>query len=191
MFARGLRVIAVTLVALFGVSAGLFIAGETFLAPGGGEAVLLTAAWAAPLVVLSVIALVRPGLSSRLLPIVLAVAAASTIVDSLAHVIDRDVWGPVGSIAMFAVIIPCGLLGVHRAAEAGWLLLAGTAAQFAATVASLDRAGGQSLRSAFGGSTGVFVFPFLVLAALFLAVAAAERRSGHDHRATLRLGRAN
>jgi hypothetical protein len=188
MFARVLRVIAVTLVALLGIVAGLFIAGETFADPGGWRALLLTTAWAVPMVALSVMALVWPDLSSRVLPVVLAVVAGWMIVDSLAHIIDRDTWGPVGTISMIAVLVPCGLLGVHRAAPAGWLLSVGTAVQFVATVASVDRAGGQSLRSAFGGSTGVIVLPFLVLAALFLAVAAAERWHGDAHGRTPRLG---
>jgi hypothetical protein len=191
MFARVLRSVAVGLVALFGIVAGLFIAGETFTDPGGWEAMVLTAAWAVPLIALSVMALMRPGLGSRMLPIVLAVVAGWVVVDSLAHVIDRDAWGPVGSISMFAVVVPCGLLGVHRAAEAGWLVLAGAAAELVATVASMDRAGGQSLWSAFGGSTGVMVLPFLVLGVLFLAVAAAERWTGHAHGGTPRLGHAS
>ncbi|MFC8500841.1 hypothetical protein ACFUC1_00675 [Pedococcus sp. NPDC057267] len=191
MFARVLRVVAVGLVALFGTVAGLFIAGETFADPGGWEAVVLTAAWAVPLIALSVLAVVRPGPSSRALPIVLAVVAVWVIVDGLAHVTDRDAWGPVGAISMFAVLVPCGLLGVHRAAEAGWLLLAGSAAQLVATVAGMDRAGGQSLRSALGGSTGAIVLPFLMLAAAFLAVAAAERWTGHAHGGDQRLRHAH
>ena len=191
MFARVLRVIAVTLVALFGIVAGLFIAGEAFTDPGGWKAVLLITAWAVPMVVLSVMALVWPDLSSKVFPVVLAVVAGFVIVDGLAHMIDRDTWGPVGMISMFAVLIPCGLLGVHRAAEAGWLLLVGAGAQFAATGASMDRAGGQSLWSALGGSTGVLVLPFLLLAALFLAVAAAERWTGHAHSGTPGLGHAH
>ena len=124
-------------------------------------------------------------------PVVLALVAGWVIVDGLARVIDRDAWGPVGAVSMFAVLVPCGLLGVHRAAEAGWLMLAGAAAQFVATVASIDRAGGQSLWSALGGSTGVMVLPFLVLATVFLAVAAAERWTGHTHGGTQRLGHAH
>jgi hypothetical protein len=55
----------------------------------------------------------------------------------------------------------------------------------------MDRAGGQGLGSALGGSTGVMVLPFLVLALLFLAVAAAERWTGHPHGGTPRLGHAH
>lgn len=188
MLARVLRTLAVTLVALFGIVAGLFIAGETSTDPGGWEAVLLITAWAVPLVALSVMALVWPDLGAKVLPIVLAVVAGWVIVDSLAHVIDRDTWGPVDTISTFAVLIPCGLLGVRRVATAGWLLLAGAAAQFVATVASMDRAGGQSVWSALGGSTGVTVLPFLVVAVLFLAAAAAERRTGQPHSGMPRLG---
>jgi hypothetical protein len=191
MFAHVLRIFAVALVALFGVVAGLFIAGETFIDPGGWQAVVLTASWALPLAALSVMALAWPSPSATVLPLLLAVVAGWSLVDSVAHVTDRDAWGPVGSISMFAVMIPCGLLGLHRAAEAGWLLLAGAAAQFAATVAGMDRAGGQSLWSAFGGSTGVMVLPFLVMAALFLAVAAAERWTDHAPGGTPRLGSAH
>jgi hypothetical protein len=177
----------VALVALFGIVAGLFIAGETSTDPGGWEAVLLITAWAVPLVALSIMALVRPDLAAKVLPLVLAVLGGWVIVDSLVHVIDRDTWGPVGTISLFAVLIPCGLLGVHRAATAGWLLLAGAATELMATVASMDRAGGQSVWSALGGSTGVMVLPFLVMALLFLAAAAAERRTGHPHSGTPRL----
>ena len=191
VLARVLRMIAVGLVALFGTVAGLFIAGEALTDPGGWKAVVLTTAWAVPLIALSVLALVWPGPSSRVLPVVLALVAGWVIVDGLARVIDRDAWGPVGAVSMFAVLVPCGLLGVHRAAEAGWLMLAGAAAQFVATVASIDRAGGQSLWSALGGSTGVMVLPFLVLATVFLAVAAAERWTGHTHGGTQRLGHAH
>lgn len=188
MFARVLRVIAVTLVALFGIVAGLFMAGEAITDPGGWQALLLITAWAVPMVALSVMALLWPDLSARVLPVALAVVAGWMVVDGLAHIIDRDTWGPVGTISMLAVLVPCGLLGVHRAATAGWLLLVGTAVQFVATVANMDRVGGQSLRSAFGGSTGVIVVPFLVLAAMFLAVAAAERWHGGDHGRAPRLG---
>lgn len=191
MLARVLRVTAVTLVVLFGLVAGLFIAGETFSDPGGWQAALLVAAWAVPMAVLGVMALWWPGLSSRVFPAVLAAVAAWVIVDSFAGVIDPDAWGPVDSISVFAVLIPCGLLGVHRAATAGWLLLAGCAAQFVATVVGMDREGGEPLSSALGGSTGVFVLPFLVLAVLFLAVAAAERwATGHSHRGMPKLGHA-
>lgn len=191
MFARVLRIVAVGLVTLFGTVTGLFIAGETFADPGGWEAVVLTAAWAVPLIALSVLALVWPSPSSRVLPLVLALVAGWVVVDSLAQLIDRDAWGPAGVVSMFSVVVPCGLLGLHRAGEAGWLLLAGAAAQFAATVASMDRAGGQSLWSAFGGSTGVLVLPLLVLAAVFLAVAAAERWTGNARGGTQRLGHAH
>jgi hypothetical protein len=57
-----------------------------------------------------------------------------------------------------------------------------------ATVASMDRSGGQSLWSALGGSTGVMVLPFLVMAVLFIAAAAAKRRTGHPHGGMPRLG---
>jgi hypothetical protein len=183
MFTRVLRIVAVGSVALFATISGLFIAGEAFADPGGWDAVVLTAGWAVPLIALSVLALVWPGPGSRVLPFVLALVAGWVIVDGLVHVVDRDAWGPVGAVSMFAVAIPCGLLGLHRAAEAAWLLLAAAAAQLVATVAGMDRAGGQGLWSALGGSSGVLVLPLLVLAAAFLAVAAAERWTGHagDH----------
>lgn len=175
MLARALRIVAMASVSLFGAIAALFIAGETLTDPGGWKAVALTAAWAVPLAALGVMALARPAPSSRVLPLVLAVVAAGVLVDSVAHLVDRDVWGPVGSVSMFAVLIPCGLLGLHRAGEAGTLLLAGAAVQLVATVAGMDRAGGQPLRSALGGSTGVLVLPLVVLGALFLAAASVER----------------
>lgn len=187
MSARVLRIVALTSVALFGVVAGLFVAGETFIDPGGWEAAVLTAAWALPSIALGIMALLRPGPSATILALLLALVAGWVVVDSLADLVDRDAWGPVGSISMLALLIPCGLLGAHRAAVAGRLLLAGAAAQFVATVVTMDRAGGQSLWSAFGGSTGVLVLPFLVFSVLFLAVGAAERRTGHAPGGTRRL----
>ena len=77
---------------------------------------------------------------------------------------------------------------VLLALVAGWLLLAGAAVQFVATVATMDRAGGQSVWSALGGSSGVIVLPFLVLAVMFLAVAGAERWAGDAHGGPHRLG---
>lgn len=178
MVARALRIVAVTSVSLFGAVAALFIVGETLADPGGWRAVALTATWAVPLVALSVLVLAWPRVGAWVLPLVVAVVAAAEVVDSIVHLVDRDAWGPVGSVSMLAVLVPCGLLGARRAAEAGILLLAGAAAQLVATVASMDRAGGQPLRSALGGSTGVLVVPLLVFGALFLGAAAAERWTG-------------
>lgn len=180
MFARVLHIITVALVALFGLGAAAFIAGETFDDPGGWRAAVLVAAWALPLVALTTVALFWPDLGMKVLPAALAVVAAVVLIDAFTHFVNTDRWGPVDTIAIFAVAIPCGVLGARRTVAAGWLLLAGGAVQIVLSFARFAGHEGPGFRAALGGSSGAMVLPYLVLGALFLAVAAAERTAtGH------------
>jgi hypothetical protein len=172
-FVRGL---AVGIVAALGLLGALFVAGETLDDPGGWEGVGLVAAWAVPMVALVVLVLRWPAVAGRLLPWALAVAGVLLLVDA-AGAYPRDT-GPVGTITMFAVAVPCGLLGARRAFEAGVLVLGAAAVQFAAAMVERGRSGAP-LGQVLGGSTGVLVVPFLVCAALLLLTAFLERYDAH------------
>ena len=171
--ARGLAIGVVAALGLFGA---LFVAGETLADPGGWQAVGLVAAWAVPMAALVLLALRRPAIAGRLLPWALGVASVLLLVDA-AGAYPRDT-GPVGTITMFAVAVPCGLLGLHRALRAGMLLLAAAAVQLVGTLVERGRAG-SPLRAALGGSTGALVVPLLVCAALLLLTAVLERYDAH------------
>jgi hypothetical protein len=176
---RVVRGIAVGIVATFGLLGALFVAGETFSDPGGWAAVGLVAAWGVPMAALVVLVLRRPSLAARVLPWALLVAGVSLLVDA-AGAYPRDT-GPVGTITMFAVAVPCGLLGLHRAFQAGLLVLVAAAVQLGASVVERGRTG-ASLGAVLGGSTGVLVVPFLVCAALLLLTAVLERYDArHPH----------
>lgn len=182
-----LRMLAVGVTALFGLVGALFIAGEGFADPGGWKGVALFASWGVPMAVLVLLALLRPETASRVLPWTLALAGVLALVDAGSSLLDRS--GPGSTIAMFLVAIPCGLLGLHKAGEAGLLVLGAAALQLLATVAQYTQRSdesGPSLADALGNSTGVIVVPLLVCASLLLLTAAVERmagRHGHVHAA--------
>jgi hypothetical protein len=173
---RVVRGLAVGIVAAFGLLGALFVAGETFSDPGGWAAVGLVAAWGVPMLALVLLVLRRPELAARVLPWALLVASVSLLVDA-AGAYPRDT-GPVGTISMFAVAVPCGLLGLRRAFEAGLLVLGAAVVQLGASVVERGRTG-ASLREVLGGSTGALVVPFLVCAALLLLTALLERYDVH------------
>jgi hypothetical protein len=179
MVARAVRVVAVVLVAVWGVFGTLFVNGEVLSDPGGWKGVGVAALWDVPLLGLSWLALRRPVDAARVLPVVLAVVGALVLVDAIGEFVDKDRWGPVDTLALFVVAVPCGLLGVHRAGRAGLLLLFTAATTLVSTVAGMDRSGGQTFREALGGSTGVQLVPFLLLAVLFLTADMLER--AHEH----------
>jgi hypothetical protein len=175
MLTRALHILSVTLVLLLGLGAAIFIAGETFDDPGGWKAVLLVSAWVIPLLALSLLALLWPDLATKVLVGAVIVVGAFAVVDSFTGFIDRDVWGPVDTIALFAVAVPCGLLGARRASAAGWLLLTGFAVQMLVSFGRMGEGAGEGLRSTLGGSAGALVFPLLAMGLLFLVVAESER----------------
>jgi hypothetical protein len=179
MVTRIVRWVAIALVAAWGVFGTLFVNGEVLSDPGGWKGIALALGWDVPLVVLAWLALRRADVAARVMPVVLAVVGALVVVDAIGELVDKDRWGPVDTLSLFVVAVPCGLLGVHRAGRAGVLLLATAAVTLVSTLAGMDRAGGQTFREALGGSTGVQLVPFLVLAALFLLVHTLERAQEH------------
>lgn len=170
------RVLAVGFVAALGLFGALFVAGETISDPGGWQGVALVAAWAVPMLVLVVLALRLPAAAARVLPWALLVAGVLMLLDA-AGAYPRDA-GPVGTITMFAVVVPCGLLGLQRAFLAGTLVLAAGAVQLGAALVERGRSGAP-LGHVLGGSTGALVVPFLVCAVLLLLTAALERHDAH------------
>lgn len=182
MGTRVLRVFSFTLVLLLGLGVALFIASETITDPGGWQAVGLIAIWGVPLLVLSLLAVTWPDLATEALVPLLVLVATFAVADAAIDLIDHDTWGPAGTIAVFTVGIPCGLLGWRHAARAGWMLIGASAIQFVAVLTQLARNEGEPIRSALGGSSGALVLPFLVLGVLFLLTAVSEGLHLGHHR---------
>ena len=169
--ARFLRYTAFTLMALFGLLGGLFVAGYAFEDPGGWAAAGLTALWVVPLVTLSVFALLRPAAAGPVLVGVTIVIVAFTLADSALGIVPRNDWGPVAAIIVFALGVALAFLGLHRARLAGLLMVVTGVAQLAATlvaVAVQGRGEGPGPSAMLGGSSGVVVMPLLLVGMLFL-----------------------
>jgi hypothetical protein len=178
--AKVLRYVAFTFMALIGLGGGMFVAGETFVDPGGWAAVAGTAAWALPLVALSVFALRRPAAAGPVLVGATALVALFTLADSVFGIIPINDWGPVVAVAVFATGVALAFLGLHRAELAGLLMVVAGLAQLAATV--IGR--GSEPGAMFGGSSGVVVLPILLVGLLFLLAGAfghESHRSGSGH----------
>jgi hypothetical protein len=180
-FASVLRYVAFTLMALFGLLGGLFVAGYAFEDPGGRAAVGMTALWVVPMVALCVFALRRPAAAGTVLVGVTATVAAFTLLDSVVGFIPRDDLGPVAAIVVFALGVVLAFLGLHRAALAGLLMVAISLAQLAATMLVIVGAGGPGEGPGTGAmlttSSGVVVVPLLVVGALFLVAGAMAHES--------------
>lgn len=173
------RMLAVGVTALFGLVGALFVAGEGLTDPGGWTGVALVVSWGVPMAALVLLTLLRPDVASRVLPWALAFVGVLALVDAATGLLEHG--GPVSTIAMFVVAVPCGLLGLHKAGEAGLLVLGAAFLQLLGAVAQHAwRAGdsGPSLAHALGGSAGVTVVPLLVCATLLLLTAALEGRTG-------------
>ena len=171
-FASVLRYVAFTFMALFGLLGGLFVAGYAFEDPGGWTAVGMTALWVVPLAAMSVLALVRPGSAAPVFVAVTALVAAFTLADSAFGIVPRDDVGPVAAIAVFALVVALGFLGLRRPGLAGVLMIAAALSQLAATLVGFavrDGSGeGPGPGAMLGGSSGVVVLPALVVGAMFL-----------------------
>ena len=178
--AKVLRYVAFTLMALFGLLGGLFVAGEAFSDPGGWQAVAMTAAWALPLIALSVFSLRRPAEAGPVFVGATALVVLFTLADSAFGIIPRDSWGPVAAVVVFAIGVALAFLGLHRAELAGLLMVVAGLAQLAATVIGRGSEPGPM----FGGSSGVVVLPILLVGLLFLLAGALGHeslRSGPAH----------
>lgn len=180
MLVRMSRVLSVGMVAVLGLIAALFVGGESLDDPGGWKGLGLLVAWAVPMGALVLLAIRRPRLAARVLPWVLAAAGVVVLVDVLTSLFDRS--GPAATVVVLVVAVPCGLLGIHRAGEAGSLVLGAAGLQLVAVVAQFTRhrgGEGPSFAHELTSSDGVTVVPLLVCAALLLLTALLERRAAH------------
>ncbi len=172
--ARVLRWTAFSLMAAFGLLGGLFVAGDTFMDPGGWTAALVTALWVVPMVGLCVFALRRPEPAGRVFVGLTGLLALFTLADSAFGIVPRDDWGPVAAVAVFALGVALAFLGLNRARLAGVLMVVLALAQVAATLLVVaihePEWGGEGPGpgAALGGSGGVVVLPLLVVGVLFL-----------------------
>jgi lysylphosphatidylglycerol synthetase-like protein (DUF2156 family) len=180
--AKILRNLGFGAMTFFGVLGGLFVGGEAFDDPGGWAAAGLVLLWVAPTAGLCLLALRRP---EQAVPVFLGVTAAVltfTLVDGLFGVVPRDAWGPVTAIAVFALGVGLGFLGVRRTRLAGVLLVVAGLTQLVAVVADRGGHGGARLGSMLGSSGGVVVLPLLVVGATYLVSAAlAHEPLRHAH----------
>lgn len=108
---------------------GLIVVGYTLTDVGGWKAVGLIAAVAVPLALLCLVAYHRPSVAAPLL----GVAACVPIGFGVMQLVDYQRWsdwedqtGPVSLVLVLLVAVPLAVLGLSRAATAGWLLLAVT-----------------------------------------------------------------
>ncbi|HEU4947601.1 MAG TPA: hypothetical protein VFT31_10635 [Kribbella sp.] len=171
---RVLRYLAFSLMMVFAVVGSAFIIGETLADPGGTSGVLISLSWFAPMVALAVYALRRPETATKVLTVLAGVVALFVVLDAVLGIVPRDDVGPVGSIAVFAVAVVLGFLGLRRPFPAGLLLLLVGAANLAGAVATAGSEDGRPLGAALRGSSGAVAVPVLVIGGLFLLAALVE-----------------
>ena len=165
-FETVVRGAGVTWMLLVGLMGGAFIVGATLDDPGGGTAVVLTTGWLVPLVALAVLAVRRPVTAEWVYVAATLLVAGFTLADAGLDIIPRDDWGPVTTIAVFALGVALGFLGLRRPATAGLMLVGLAAVQLGAVV--LSRIHDEGPRFAVGGSSGAVILPLLVGGVLFL-----------------------
>ena len=124
-----LKWLGFAITAAFAGFCGLIVVGYTLTDVGGWKAVGLIAAVAVPLVLLCLVAYHWPSVAVPLL----AVAACVPIGFGVMQLLDYQRWsdwedqtGPVSLVLVLLVAVPLAVLGLSRAATAGWLLLAAT-----------------------------------------------------------------
>lgn len=178
--AKVLRYTAFTMMALFGLVGGMFVAGYAFDDPGGWTAVGLTALWLVPLLGLSAFALLRPEPAGPVFVVVTAVVLLFTLADSAFGIVPRDDVGPVAAVTVFALGVALAFLGLHRARLAGLLMVVAALVQLTATVIAVAVQGGgegPGPSAMLGGSSGVVVVPLLLIGGLFLVAGTLDHES--------------
>jgi hypothetical protein len=125
--AAALQRTGAAVMAVFTVLACIFIAGYALQDPGGNAGLLMTLAWVVPMLVLAVAAWFWPAPTA---PLLLALASAFIAAcvwlafdpAALREFISEN--GPVIAVSVVALAFPAAVLGLRRAALAGWLLVA-------------------------------------------------------------------
>ena len=124
--AAALQRTGAAVMAVFTVLAAIFIAGYALQDPGGNAGLLITLAWVVPMLVLAVAAWFWPAPTA---PLLLALASAFIAAcvwlafdpAALREFINEN--GPVIAVSVVALAFPAAVLGLQRAALAGWLLV--------------------------------------------------------------------
>lgn len=124
--AAALQRTGAAVMAVFTVLAAIFIAGYALQDPGGNAGLLMTLAWVVPMLVLAVAAWFWPAPTA---PLLLALASAFIAAcvwlafdpAALREFISEN--GPVIAVSVVALAFPAAVLGLQRAALAGWLLV--------------------------------------------------------------------
>ena len=143
--AAALQRTGAAVMAVFTVLASIFIAGYALQDPGGNAGLLMTLAWVVPMLVLAVAAWFWPAPTA---PLLLALASAFIAAcvwlafdpAALREFISEN--GPVIAVSVVALAFPAAVLGLQRAALAGWLLVALGVLPLLITV--IGRSGGVS-----------------------------------------------
>ena len=124
--AAALQRTGAAVMAVFTVLASIFIAGYALQDPGGNAGLLMTLVWVVPMLVLAVAAWFWPAPTA---PLLLALASAFIAAcvwlafdpAALREFISEN--GPVIAVSVVALAFPAAVLGLQRAALAGWLLV--------------------------------------------------------------------
>lgn len=125
--ARGLARVAAAAMGVFVIIFGVFVAGETLTDAGSVPGPWLILAWLAPLVLLAALAWLRPDWATPVLgalTVVLVLAAVWFAADPGAWRVIEGGVGPIRALASFVLGAALAILGLRRAAPAGWMLLA-------------------------------------------------------------------
>lgn len=145
----------------------LFIAGEILSDPGGTQGLLIVAVWLAAPVLLSILALLRPGAAYPILAVVVGLVvlvALATIPVADAVWEFEDTHGPINLIVVIGALIPLIALGRAMPGRAGVLMIALIVGFVAFQSISLLIAGQWSVVLVFA----VLMPPFLAVATLFV-----------------------
>lgn len=125
--ATALRRTGAAIMAVFTVLAGVFIGGYAMQDPGGNTGLLMTLAWVLPMLILAAGAWFWPAPTA---PLLLALSSAFIAAcvwlafdpAALREFISEN--GPVIAVSVVTLSFPAAVLGLKRAALAGWLLVA-------------------------------------------------------------------
>ena len=145
----------------------LFIGGEILSDPGGAQGFAWVCAWLALPVLLSILALVRPGAAYPILRVVVGlVILASLATIPLAEAVweFEDTHGPINLVVIIGTLIPLVTLGRAMPARAGWLMIVAIAGFVAFQSISLLLVGQWSVILVFA----VLMPPFVAVAILFV-----------------------
>jgi hypothetical protein len=178
--AKVLRFVAFGVLVVFAVLGGAFAAGYAFEDLPFRAAALGTVVALAYVVTLSVLALRRTDVAVTVMLVITAVLSVLALVDGRWDVFTRDVNGPVMSVLLVITTAPLAVLGLHRAVEAGvMILLLGVAALVGAGIADALASGRFEWGMLLRGSGGVVVIPLLLGGVLFLLAGLSAHETPH------------